>query len=421
MPQAEMTAIKGGRLIDGTGARPVENATVLIEGSRIAAVGREIEIPAAAKVIDAAGMTVMPGLIDAHLHFFGAKSDKMEARLFRPKELSLIKSIGDARALLEAGFTTAKCCGGTNALYLKRAAAEGTLTGLPRIVAAGYFLSQTFGHGDIHYFPIDCVDARTSRHGIDTLICDGVPECIKATRYALRQDADFIKVMATGGVLSPKDRPADVQFNLDEIRAIVDTAAQAGKFVTAHCQNSPGARNALLGGVKTLDHGNETSDEIIELAKERGAVFVSSLAISRVIVEHGESAGMAPWAVEKAKAQEELMIGSLQRIRRAGAALAAGTDYIGSPLMPLGGNAIELEHLTRYCGFTPLEAIVAATRNGAMACFLGEQTGTVEAGKLADLIVVEGDPLADIAILQKAGQIKMVMLEGKIEVNRDLR
>ena len=415
----EVKVIKCGRLIDGTGAAPITNAVVVIEDTKIKAVGKNIPIPKGAKVIDATGKTVMPGLIDSHLHIWGAKTDQFVLEgIIRPKELGLIKSIFDAQALLQAGYTMVKDCGGMNAIFLKKAVGEGTLTGLPRILAAGHSLSQTYGHGDAHYFPPECVDARTSRHGGGGLLCDGVPECIKAARYALRQGADFIKVSTTGGVLSERDFPSDVQFNLDEIKAIVETAAQVGKFVTAHCQNSRGAKNSILGGIKTVDHANETSDEVIELGKKHGTIFVSTLAIVKQIVDHGAERGMPEWGVKKAKEQWEIMCRSIRRINKAGATVAAGTDYLGSPMMPYGTNAVELELLVKYADFTPMEAIVAVTKHGAMACFMGDKTGTIEAGKLGDIIIVDGNPLTDIKILQDKEKIKMVMLEGRVEIYR---
>ena len=415
MSESEIKVIKGGKLIDGTGAQPVENMTLIIEGSKIKEVGKDIQVPEEAKVIDANGKVVMPGLIDSHLHISGRRSDAFAENLIRPGELGLIKSIQDCRDMLNAGFTMAKCCGGTNAVYLKKAVAEGTLKGLPRIIASGYVLSQTFGHADRHYLPIECVDVRTSKHTSATLLCDGVPECIKATRHALRFGADFIKVMTTGGVLSQADHPDDIQFNLDEIKAIVETAEQVGKFVTTHCQNSRGSKNSILGGIKTIDHANETNDEIIDLGLKHDTIFVSTLAIAHQIVEHGEEAGMPPWGGEKAKVEWNVMCESTGKINRAGAPVAAGTDFGGSPLMQFGKNAMELEFLVKYSDFTPMEAIVAITGNGAKACFMGDKTGTIERGKLADIIIVDGDPLNDIKILQDADNIRTVLLEGKIE------
>ena len=268
------------------------------------------------------------------------------------------------------------------------------------------------------------MDIRTSKHGsrIETLLCDGVPECIKATRYALRFGADFIKICTTGGVATERDTPADAQFHPDEIKAIVDTAAQVGKYVTAHCQNSHGAKNSIPAGVKTLDHACEMNDEVIALAIEHGTIFVSTLTVVHELVEKSEEFRMEPWVVEKAKIQLDLTIDSYQRIRKAGAIMAMATDLSGFPLMPLGGgaNAQEFELLVKYCGFTPMETIVAATKHGAMACFMGDKTGTLEPEKFADIIIVNGNPLDDIGILQDVEKIRMVMLEGKIEVDRNL-
>jgi imidazolonepropionase-like amidohydrolase len=196
----KLVVIEGGTLIDGTGDKPIKDSVVVIEGGWISAVGEEgeVKIPKDAEKIevDAHGKTVMPGLVDSHLHLIGMKTDRMlEEQLVRPPQLSLIKSVFDTVDLLEAGFTTVKDCGGFG-IYLKRAIAEGTTRG-PRILSAGYVLSQTGGHGDVHFIPVEWVDARTSKRGnflVMPLLCDGVAECIKASRYALREGADFIKV-----------------------------------------------------------------------------------------------------------------------------------------------------------------------------------------------------------------------------------
>ena len=161
-------------------------------------------------------------------------------------------------------------------------------------------------------------------------------------------------------------------------------------------------------------------DAVVALAKDNDVMFVSSLAVARTILDRGAEGGMPPWAMEKARTQWDLMCESYQRIHKAGAVLAIGTDYFGSPSMKLGGNAVELELLVKHCHFTPMDAIVAATKNGAMACFLGDETGTIEPSKFADIIIVDGDPLSDISILQNVEKIKMVMLEGKVEVDRGL-
>ncbi|MCK5431038.1 MAG: amidohydrolase family protein [Anaerolineales bacterium] len=397
--------IRGGTLIDGTGSGPKENTGILIEGPTIKAVDKNTDVPPETEIIDATGMTVMPGLIDSHVHFRGTIKGGLLERLINPRELGLIQSISDAKTLLASGYTTAKCCGGSNALFLKQAVAEGILPGMPRIIAAGYWLSQTFGHADAPYLPLEYVDVRTSRHSsnvTNSLICDGVDECIKAARYALRAGSDFIKISTTGGFSSIGDRPTDIQYNLDEIKAIVQTAEQVGKYVTAHCEMSLKAmKQSIIGGVKTVDHALLTDDECVGLAMEKDVIFVSTTIVFRNAIEAGRDVG-------------KKLMESYKRIHKAGATLATGTDT-GLGAQTFGTNALELELLVKYCDFSPMDAIVAATRNGAKACFMGDKTGTIEPGKYADIIIVNGNPLEDIAVLQNTDKIATVILEGKLE------
>jgi imidazolonepropionase-like amidohydrolase len=422
--EKKILVIKGGNLIDGTGAKPLKDAVILVEGTRITAVGKkgEVDIPKKIKKteIDASGKTVMPGMIDSHLHLIGMKTDRwLEEDLVRPHQLALIKSAYDAIDLLEAGFTTVKDCGGFG-IYLKRAIAEGTTRG-PRILSAGYVLSQTAGHGDSHYLPVEWVDARVTKRGM-SLLCDGVPECIKAARYALREGADFIKVCTSGGVMSMIDRPEHTQFTLEEMKAIVEEAKHVGKFVTAHCQGTDAMKNSIIAGIKTIDHAFYPDDEVIEMAKKKkDVIFVPTLSINWRIVFEGENAGYPPWAVAKGKEVWEVTIKNIAKLYKAGLTIASATDFCGSPLLKMGTNAMELELLTKHCGFKPMDALIAATRNGAKACGLENDLGTIEKGKLADIILVDGDPLKDIKVLQNKNKINMVMKEGKIEVRRGLK
>jgi len=397
--------IKGGTLIDGTGVDVVKGADVLIEGKTIKNMGKNIAVPANAEVIDAVGKAVMPGLIDSHIHLWGCIEGGMQEWLMRPLELGLLKATNDAKAMLSAGYTMVKCCGSSNALHLRDSAAEGTLNGVPRILASGHWISQTFGHGDPHILPTEYVDMRTTRHRsilTSALLADGVNECIKATRYALRQGADFIKIHISGGFTSPRDKVTDVQFNLNEIKAIVDTAAHVGKYVTAHYQQSLTAlSNAILGGVKTIEHAMLTNDELVNLAIQKGIIFVSTMSVFR------RSLGLG-------NANAKMITESYNRIHKSGAIFAAGTDNMGIG-DSAGKNAGELELMVQYLDLTPMDAIVTATKNGALACFMGDKTGTIEKGKLADIIVVNGDPLTNIAILQDPDKIVLVMLEGNVE------
>jgi len=425
----KVIVIRGGNLIDGTGAQPKKNSVIVVEKARITAISREgdVDIPKEAKKteIDASQKTVMPGLIDSHLHLIGMKTDRLlEEELVRPPQLSLIKSVYDAVDLLEAGFTTVKDCGGFG-IYLKRAIAEGTTRG-PRILSAGYVLSQTAGHGDEHFLPVEWVDGRVSKRGPSllgmSLLCDGVAECIKAARYTLREGADFIKICTSGGVMSMIDRPEHTQFTLEEVKAVVEEARHVGKFVTAHCQGTEAMKNSITAGVKTIDHACYPDDEVIEMAKKRkDLVFVSTLSIMQRIITEGEKAGYPSWALAKGKEATEITIKNIEKLHKAGLTIASATDFTGSPLLKMGTNAMELELLVKHCGFKPIDAIIAATRNGAKACGLENEIGTIEKGKLADIIIVDGDPLKDVKVLQDKNKIKIVMKEGKIEVKRGVK
>ena len=254
------------------------------------------------------------------------------------------------------------------------------------------------------------------------LLCDGVAECTKAARYALREGADFIKICTSGGVMSMIDRPEHTQFTLEEVKAIVEEARHVGKFVTAHCQGTEAMKNSIAAGVKTIDHAFYPDDEVIEMAKKRkDVVFVPTLSINWRIVTEGEKAGYPAWAVAKGKEAWEVTIKNIAKLHRAGLTIASATDFCGSPLLKMGTNSMELELLVKHCGFKPMDAIIAATRNGAKACGLENETGTIEKGRAADIIIVDGDPLKDIRILQNKNKINMVMKEGKIEVERGLK
>lgn len=414
----DIKIIKGATLITGSGQAPIENASLVIEGARIKA----IEKPGArlanqAEVIEAGGQFVLPGLIDAHVHLFGMMTDDwLTEGLIIPERLSLLRAGQQVKACLEAGFTTIRDCGSSHALHIKSAIAEGTLVG-PRIIAAGYILNQTFGHAEEHFLPIEWVDYRRTKRG-HTLICDGVDQCRQAARYALREGGDFIKICTSGGILSEKDTPEHVQFNRTEIEAIVEAASNASTFVASHAQNDLAIKNAVEAGVRTIEHGFGISTETLEAAKDRNVVFVPTLSLDRAIIDGGVAAGYPQWAVEKQVRAWDQEISDTVRLYQAGVIMAVGTDFLGSPLSLMGQNARELELLVEYCALDPMTVIVAATRNGAKACGLETELGTIEEGKLADLIVVSKDPLADIRVLKDLLNIKLVIKGGRIWVDR---
>jgi len=413
--------VRGGKLIDGTGADPVDDPCIVIEGEHITKIGKakDLDLPKDAKFVDATGKTVMPGLIDCHLHLLGLNSDNYIAEtIIAPNGVKLLRAARSATALLNAGFTTVKDTGGINALYLKQAVNEGTIRG-PRILAAGYIINQTFGHGDDYqYLPIEWADARTGGSKFFAIMCDGREECMKAARYTLREGADFIKICTSGGVMSQKDPPDHVQFTKDEVRAIVEVAHNARTFVTTHCMSAEGMQMSIEAGVKTIDHACFPDEEVIELGLKNKTIFVATMSIQKKINEGGIEAGYPEWAVMKCRRMWDDVARNMKRLYDSGVTMAAGTDFLDTPLGKMGTNALEMELLVEYCGFRPMDAIKAMTLNAAKACGLENQIGSLEVGKKADLLIFDGDPLKDIKSLQETQRMNLVMKSGVIEVDR---
>jgi imidazolonepropionase-like amidohydrolase len=410
--EKNIIAITGGRLIDGTGGDPVENASIIIEGSMIKAAGKRISIPKNAIVLDASGKTVMPGLINSHMHLAGGKSGTHPVDPSLPREIIMVKAADDARQCLPMGFTTVKDCGGRNALFLKRAEAEGLATGFPRIVAAGCLMTHTNGPMDRPPICPGSLDARRNPQA-EGLICGNENDCLAAAEYSLHLGADFVKAFASFGFMeTDMTSPDAVVFTTEELQAFVTVASKNNKFVTVHSQNCLSSRYSILAGVKTIDHASRLDDETVMLGKKRDAIFVSSLSFVQVTMD----GGIPPRFLPKLKDEWDCSIDAYTSIHDAGAILAVGTDSFGEPSM----GALEMELLIKHCKYTPMEIIVAATKHGAQACFMGGLIGTIETGKLADIIVVDGDPLTDIKVLQQKDKIKMVMLEGKIQINRGI-
>jgi len=398
----------------------VENGRIVVEGSRIVSAGTRgsVDLPPDARVVDGMGRVALPGLIDAHLHITGMRTgDNVKEPLLTPMGVFFARGVKDLEKLINAGFTTVVDAGGIVALHLREAVREGTIAG-PRIYAAGYALSPTFGHGDVHYLPIEYVDARTSKFmkPLKGLICDGEPECRKAARYSLREGADFIKVMATGGVLSQRDRPEYRQFTLEELKVIVDEARAARRFVHAHAQGKEGIMNALNAGVKVIAHAIYMDEEAAQLAKEKDAVVVPTLSIVHKILEVGERAGIPEWGLRKSEEVFKDHIENARRARNLGVKLATGTDFLGG-FFPHGENAMELKLFVDKLGMSPSEAIRAATETAAEVAGMKGELGRLESGMIADIILVRENPLLSIDSLLRAENIELVMKEGEIVKN----
>lgn len=393
-----MRHVDCGRLVDGTG-RVLEDARVAIDDGRIEAVGAREDVPAEGERIDHADATVTPGLIDAHVHLQGVRSmDPLEWTLDADAYCAA-RATADLRALLEAGFTAVRDLGSTVGIGLRDAVADGEVPG-PRIYTSGPAISQTGGHGDHHSLPYEWV---TSGAGISTL-ADGVTECRREARKRARANADCLKIMTTGGVLSAEDAPDQRQFVDEEIAAMVEEAHRVGMPVASHAQGVAGIEAALRNGVDTIEHAFYLDESTIELLLEHDATVVPTMAIMDRIVSRGEEAGVPQHGLRKAEVAYEAHTESIRRAYEAGVPIAAGTDFIGPDLVPHGENARELELYVERIGMSGQEAIEAAT--GVAARTLpDDDLGTIEPGNRADLVAFDGDPLDDIEVVREPAAV----------------
>lgn len=407
-------AIRGATLIDGTGKDPVRNVTVLVEEGRIAAVGSDsqIHVPAEAVVMDAGGLTLLPGLIDCHVHVMSSGFNLMRT-ISTPPTFKLLQSIPNLQATLQAGFTTVRDAAGAP-LGVKMAVEQGVIPG-PRMQISITALSQTGGHGD--HFTRACVDLHVHLPDVPDSVVDGVEPMRKRVREVLRAGADWIKLCTTGGVLSQTDAPASSQFTVEEIAAAVYEAnADGGRRCMAHAQGTQGIKNALIAGIASIEHGIWLDDEALSMMKERGVFLVPTLVAPVQVVRQAERdpASMPPWAVEKSHKVMADHKDSFRRAVEAGVKVAMGTD---SGVGPHGDNAEEIALMVEN-GMSPMDALVATTSRAAELLRMQEQIGSVESGKLADLILIDGNPLDDVTVLQDRDRIVMVMKDGY--VHKDL-
>jgi imidazolonepropionase-like amidohydrolase len=410
---AGTTLLRNALLIDCAGDGPRERASVVVEGGRISEV-RYGDDPATAghdAVIDCAGMTLMPGLTDAHVHIGAVDVNILDQHRERPSNLVALMMARILEDTIQEGFTTVRDAGGTDWSF-KAAVERGVVQG-PRLLVSDKPLSQTGGHGDwrraIETQPpeIFCPTA-----GMRSVVCDGADEVRRATREQLRQGADQIKVMASGGAMSPADELAATQYTLDELRAAVEEAEAAGTYVMAHAYNDGSVRNCLQSGVRSIEHGNLIDGETAALIASSGAYLVPTLVTYEALSEEGDAFGVPENVIRKIDEARALGIRALRYAYEAGAKIASGSDLLG-PLQDR--KARELEIKTEV--MTPMESLVSATRTNAELFGLENEIGTVEVGKLADLLVVEGNPLEDIALLQDKTNLKLIMKAGKAVKN----
>ncbi|NBE55233.1 metal-dependent hydrolase family protein [Streptomyces boluensis] len=396
--------IVSARLVDGTGADPVADAVIDIdETGTIAYAGPAAtapEAPARSRTVDAAGRTVLPGFIDTHVHLGVESARQMVRRHELDPTVETFRTAERLRTTLDAGITTARDLGGLPAGY-RDAVAAGLVTG-PRLHTAVRILSHTGGHADFH---TECGFDPSSGMGE---IADTPDEVRLAVRRLLRSGADVIKLCATGGMSSPYDQPDDEGLTVEEIRTVVDELARhGGRPVAAHAQGTAGIINAVRGGVTSVEHGYGLTAQARELAGEHGTFVVPTLS---TVFDGIDRATMEPFHYEKKVRWSGITRENIAAAIADGVRIALGTD---AAMVPHGRNLRELSHLVSL-GMTPAAAIVAGTRSAAQLLGLDAEIGTLEAGKHGDLVLCDGDPLADVSVLADPARVLLVAQRGAV-------
>jgi imidazolonepropionase-like amidohydrolase len=411
-----MKVLKNGRLIDGTGAQPVEGATIVIRDDRIEAVATRntSDFPADCEIIDCSGLTILPGLIDCHDHMANHRYDLAHRwRLDEPQSTRHLRTASVLKNTLAAGYTTIRDAAGCDAGF-KRAIEEGLIEG-PRLVLSLSIISPIGGIGDAvspSGLPLDDCCCIPGDPLLPESVVNSLADVRPVVRRMVRAGADVIKCATTGGASSrPGHGPRDSAFNLDEMQALVEEAQALDRRVMCHALGGRGLDIAIEAGVNSIEHGSYLNENPrhLERMAERGIFFVPTLLVYEY---HRKSP--QPHVRERAQALAEAHAESIRRALAIGVKVVAGTDA-GGHGHP--ANAGELACLVK-AGMTPMQALQAAT--GWAAECLGQEAdlGTVEPGKLADLVVVAGDPLAQIGILQDRGKIALVLKGGEIAADR---
>ena len=377
------TLFAGGQVFDGTGAAPAD-ADVVLEEGRIVAVGPGLD---GDERVDASGQTILPGLFDCHTHVLFADVDQWKY-LQTPFSLTFYKAMDNLRATLACGITTIRDAGGAD-LGMKTAVEQGLIPG-PRMHISIRMISQTGGHGDDWMACGVEIPFFIEYPGSPNALVDGPEEMRRKVRELIRDGADVIKVAVSGGVLSPRDNPKHAHFRPEELEMLVSEATAAGIFVMAHAQASDGIKNAVRAGIRSIDHGLYLDDEAIDLMLSHGTYLVPTLVAPTGVLQAAEQGIQIPEAsLAKARQVIDVHRESFRKAVAAGVKIAMGTD---SGVTPHGQNLRELE-LMQEGGMTPAEVLVATTKTAAELMALQDELGTLEPGKRADLVLVDGDAL----------------------------
>ena len=404
-----ITYILAGKLIAKTNGPILNNQTILVSNGKIMEIraGVVAERRLNDEIIDLKDKTVMAGLIDSHVHLTGELGPNSRMHTVTREESDwAFEAMLNARKTLDAGFTTVVDLGadGGRAIFsLRDRIAKGDIIG-PRIIAAGDAISASGGHGDIHGYREDIMHLFKSQN-----ICNGADDCRRATREQVHLGADIVKVTATGGVLSNTAAGLAQQLEDDELKAIADAAHSMGRKVTAHAHSKQGIEAALRAGFDSVEHGSYLDNETVALFKAKGAYLVPTVLAGATVVEMAAQPNSPLTSAQKDKARQvgPLMMDMLRTAKKGGVKIAFGTD---SGVSKHGDNARELELMTQ-AGFTPLEALHSATIIAAEHLGLSSEIGTIETGKTADIIAVDGDPTTNISTMRN---VKFVMARGVV-------
>jgi imidazolonepropionase-like amidohydrolase len=395
------TTLRCGTLIDGVAATPRRDVAILIEAGRIVSVGPFK--PDAGAVIDRSQDTCLPGLIDAHAHVLIKTDDYQVDHLRRSSAYKALRGLAVAQEMLRSGWTTVRILGDADVFYahldVRTAIEEGLFTG-PRLTGAGHYLSITGGGGDLNFV--------APEHQLvgDGLVVDGVDAARKAVREEIKHGSDWIKVLASGAMMSAGNDPNKAHFSPEELRAIVDEASRLGVPVAAHSHSAAGVKAAILAGARSIEHGTFIDDAGIKLMAEKGVYLVPTLYVGDYYLNEQPGSEAQAKMNDLTRRYRAQHIAAVGKAVKAGVRVGVGTDYVGFPVKQ---GVRELAVLVE-AGMTPMQAIQAATRVNAELLGWQDRIGTVEPGKLADIIAGPGDPLRDISVLEK---ISFVMLGGR--------
>ena len=403
-PAARPLVLKAARMFDGRSDTLISNPVIVINGTTITAIGGAI--PADAEVIDLGDATLLPGFIDCHTHLTGESSDNWYADFYRgammfPAEQALHASV-NARKVLDAGFTTVRDLGANDYvdIGLRNAINDGTVPG-PRMLVAVHAIGATGGHGDSDPAPPD----RVHNSGILEGVCNGADECRAAVRSQIKYGADVIKLMPSGGVLSLSDPVDAPELSQGEMNAIVEEAHHWGRKAAAHCHGDVAARMAIDAGVDSIEHGSFLQPETLQKMKDKGVYLVGTLLAGEWT--GGKADKFPPVIAQKAKAALAARSEMYRNAMKIGVKIAFGTD---SAVSPHGINAKEFALMTKL-GVSPVAALKAATSVASALLGIDDKVGTLEKGKLADIVAVPGNPLTDITTTE---HVKFVMKEGVV-------